>query len=140
MSKLAIRDMMVSNVRTLREDDSLTLADWNMTILQFRHLPVVDHARRVVGIVSDRDLLRALADHPGEALSVRQVMTRDVRLIAANSPAIEAAAYMLESKHSALPVVDADGLLVGIVTTTDFVELARRALAGLEVNEPHARA
>ena len=140
MSNLTIRDMMVPNVKTLHEDDSIALAGWDMAVSEFRHMPVVDHARRVVGIVSDRDVLRAAAMHPGESLSVTQVMSRDVRLISVNSHAMEAAAHMLESKHSALPVVDADGILVGIVTTTDFVELARRALAGIDVNLPHARA
>lgn len=140
MSTLTIGDMMVRDVKTLHEDDSLTLASWDMAVSEFRHLPVVDYARRVVGIISDRDVLRAVALRPGESLSVKQVMTRNVRLIAATATAMEAAGHMLESKRSAMPVVDASGVLVGIVTTTDFVELARRALAGLDVNMPHVRA
>lgn len=141
MAQLTVRDMMVPNVKTLHEDDSISLASWEMVVLEIRHIPVVDRARRVVGIMSDRDVLLAAAKHPGEmTLSVEQAMTRDVRVISATTPAMDAAAYLLESKHGALPVVDAEGVLVGIVTTTDFVELARRALAGLDVSAPHARA
>lgn len=139
MPKLTIRDMMVANVKTLHEDDPVTLASWDMAASEFRHIPVVDYARRVVGIVSDRDVLRAMAQHPGMTMVVKQVMSRDVRVISAGAAAMEAAVHMLQSKHSAMPVVDGD-VLVGIVTTTDFVELARRALAGLDVNAPHARA
>jgi len=140
MAPLTIRDMMVPNVKVLHEDESLTVADWDMVVSEIRHLPVIDRDRRVVGIVSDRDVLHASAEHPGESLPIEQVMTRNVRVIPATMPAIEAATHLLESKHSALPVVDADGALIGIVTTTDFVELARRALAGHDVHAPHARA
>ena len=46
---------------------------------------------------------------------------------------------MLLSKHNALPVVDDDRRLLGIVTSTDFLELARRALSGLDIQQPHVR-
>jgi CBS domain-containing protein len=140
MPNLTIRDMMVPNVKALREDDSITLADWEMTIAELRHLPVVDAKRRVVGIVSDRDVLRTAAEHPGELIPVGEIMTREVFVIRETAPAIEAAQRMIASKRSSLPVVDTDGILIGIVTTTDFVELARRALSGLDVNVPHVRA
>jgi CBS-domain-containing membrane protein len=43
------------------------------------------------------------------------------------------------AKQNALPVVDDSRRLIGIVTTTDFLELARRALVGLDVQKPHVR-
>jgi CBS domain-containing protein len=107
-----------------------------MVIGELRHLPVIDRERRVVGLVSDRDLLRSTA----QPASVASVMTRDVRAIGPDTLAIDAVEHLLRSKHGALPVVDAQGVLVGIVTSTDFLELARRALSGLDINQPHVRA
>jgi len=137
MRQLTLGDMMTRNVKTLREDESLTAADWDMVVGEIRHLPVVDAAQRVIGMVSDRDILRAGGL---ERVSIARIMARGVRTGTATTPAVDAAIRLLQAKQNALPVVDDDGRLVGIVTTTDFVELAHRALAGLDVNQPHVRA
>ena len=137
---LTIRDMMVTNVKALLEDDAITLADWDMTVSELRHLPVVDAELHVIGMVSDRDILRAAAEFPGQPVPVGRVMSRDVHVISETAPAIDAAQRMISIKRSALPVVDRDGKLVGIVTSTDFLELARRALSGLDISQPHERA
>ncbi len=136
MRALTVADMMTTRVKTIHEDESISVADWDMVVGELRHLPVVDGQRHVVGMVSDRDLLRA-TERP---TSVRTVMTRDVNTIRADALAVEAVDQLLRFKHGALPVVDGSGTLVGIVTTTDFLELARRALSGLDVQQPHVRA
>ena len=139
MRTLTVGDMMTTHVKTLREDDALSSADWDMVVSEIRHLPVVDGDRRVVGILSDRDVLR-MAAREGERFSVSVAMTREVLTCPVSMPAVEAATQLLRARHGALLVTDAAGALLGIVTTTDFVELARRALAGLDVTVPHARA
>lgn len=140
MRTLTLGDMMTTNVKTMREDDALSSADWDMVVSEIRHLPVVDGGGRLIGLVSDRDVTRASLRQPGEQISVASVMTRDVHTCLPTMPAVEAVVHLLRSKHSALPITDPQGVLLGIVTTTDFVELARRALAGLDIHQPHARA
>lgn len=139
-SPLLLRDMMVTQVRTVNEDDSVSLADWDMVVGEVRHLVVIDRERRVVGILSDRDVLRGFAKYGAVAVPVAQVMTRDVHTAPATRTAVDAAVHILQSRQSALPIVDDRRVLLGIVTSTDFVELAHRALAGLDVHQPHARA
>lgn len=136
MRPLTVAEMMTTSVKTIREDESISSADWDMVVGDMRHLPVVDRDRRVVGLVSDRDLMRAAA----QPSAVSAVMTRSVRTIGPEAPAIEALELLLHYKYSALPVVDGNQRLVGIVTSTDFLELARRALSGLDINQPHVRA
>ncbi len=136
MRELTVADMMTTRVKTVHEDESLSVADWDMVVGELRHLPVVDRDNHVVGMVSDRDLLRS-TERP---TSVSSVMTRTVNVIRADALAIEAVDQLIRFKHGALPVVDATGKLVGIVTSTDFLELARRALSGLDVHQPHVRA
>jgi len=96
-----------------------------MELSCFRHLPVVKDGI-LVGIVSHRDLLRAAND---EQL-VREVMSDDVKTVVPQTPAHEAAYLILRYRIGCVPVVEADGRLVGIVTDTDFVRAAYVLLGG----------
>jgi CBS domain-containing protein len=57
-------------------------------------------------------------------------MTRDVTTVRPDTPASDAATILLERKIGSLPVVNSDGQPIGIVTETDFLQVARRALLG----------
>jgi acetoin utilization protein AcuB len=95
-----------------------------------RHLPVVDRGR-VVGVLSDRDVridevLLAELSHVsdvktlgGGGRAVADVMSSPAHLVAEDETMEAAARLMLSRRISALPVVDAEGALVGMVTTTD---------------------
>jgi CBS domain-containing protein len=66
-------------------------------------------------------------------MRARDVMTRNVISVAANETVVNAARIMLQNRISGLPVVDADGDLVGIVTEGDFL---RRGELGTERRRP----
>jgi acetoin utilization protein AcuB len=103
-----------------------TLETWKI-----RHLPVVE-GDRLVGIVSDRDLKKA-APSPFDrdtaeefvrftsAVTVKEVMSKEVVTTSPHCPIEEAAALMFEKRIGALPVVQ-EGRLVGIITETDVLE------------------
>jgi len=122
---------MKTNLRTAHEDDSIRAADWEMTIDEIRHLLVIDLQGKLVGIISDRDILRA-RERGDTDTSVRSIMNRDVLSIGPATPASFAVERMMRGKYSALPVIDEQGKPVGIVTSTDFLEIAYRALTGLD--------
>ncbi len=126
-----VRDMMREAVKTLGQNDQLTIADELMRMERIRHLPVLDDDGAVVGIVSQRDLFRgALAralgygEHAQEALIaqlvVKDVMTNNPTTIAPEATVSGAARVMLDQKIGCLPVVKG-GKLVGIVTESDFL-------------------
>ncbi|WP_165492278.1 CBS domain-containing protein [Egibacter rhizosphaerae] len=108
-----------------------------------RHLPVVAEDG-LIGIVSDRDVriddraldevaaLERLGEAKGEDTGVEAVMTTRVHTIAPNEGLQAATRTMLSHRVSALPVVDEDRHLVGIVTTTDCL------LGNLSTEEPLA--
>jgi CBS domain-containing protein len=126
---LRVRDLMSTALLTVQASDTITEAHAEMEIGVVRHLPVVDDRGRLVGILSDRDLLRAIASKKSPRVS--EVMSRDMVTTRPEANAHTAADLMLDHKISSLPVVDETGALIGIVTQTDYVELARRALLGL---------
>jgi CBS domain-containing protein len=127
---LRVEEFMTSEVAALGPEDTVARADEEQTRVGVRHLPVIDGARKVVGMVSGRDLRRALSQPKGAALRLAEVMTHPVETIEPEAPAAQAVELMLERHIGALPVVDEHGALIGIVTDTDFLQVARRALSG----------
>jgi CBS domain-containing protein len=103
-----------------------------------RHVPVVDDQGRVVGILSDRDVRTALGD-PLEALrrelpeveelKVSGVMTTDVSTVREDAPLADAARHFIDERIGALPVVDVEGRLVGILSYVDVIRALQESLA-----------
>ena len=127
--EICVQDLMSTALLTVNASETLAEAHIEMEVRVVRHLPVVDDQGRLVGVLSDRDILRALAAR--QPLRVADMMTRDVITTSPQVSAHTAAGLMLEHQISSLPVVNDTGALVGLVTQTDFLELARRALLGL---------
>jgi acetoin utilization protein AcuB len=91
-----------------------------------RHLPVMDERESLVGIVSEKDLLRADCDDP-----IDGVMTREVITVTEYTALEEAARIMADHKISSLPVMR-NGKLVGIITETDLFKIFLELLAARE--------
>lgn len=138
-----VADLMTHELVTLKEDDDLSLADTIIYLGRIRHLPVVDKAGKLVGLVTHRDLLRAYAAR-GEGLAkvlpAREIMTTKLSRVTPRTPLQKALRLMLKNKYGCLPVVTPGGKLVGILTESDLVrftlsiigELDRLQRAGLE--------
>jgi CBS domain-containing membrane protein len=138
-SELHVADLMTRSVYTLTPTQSLPLAESMMGLLHVRHIPVVDVARRVVGLVTHRDLLAAkisalapLSDDERSSLQlsvpVSRVMRTQVWTIGPGALAIGAARIMREHRIGCLPVVE-DGKLAGIVTEADLLALVTDSLS-----------
>jgi CBS domain-containing protein len=134
-----VSDIMTREVVTVFEEENLTGLMEGMERYGVRHLPVVD-GKRLVGLVTHRDMLRVAAstllgnrasvdDTLEKQHFVSAIMRRDVATASPDMKLADAARTMREQKIGCLPVVDADGSLVGIVTATDFLRLAEQLLA-----------
>ncbi|MCC6748230.1 MAG: CBS domain-containing protein [Deltaproteobacteria bacterium] len=130
LTELTVADVMSADPITIEEDATVGQADLEMRGGDIRHLPVRDRHDRLVGMLSNRDLLRALGRGAGGTLRVGDVMSAEVRTVRPESRACEATLLLLDHKIGALPVVDDRGRLVGLVTETDFVRLVHRLLGG----------
>ena len=130
-TKLKVRDLMTEQVRSLSTEDTALVAWDLMDDKHIRHVPVVDGDGEVVGLLSERDILRnALAgasDLPVSAqrdylrgIRIEEIMTSVPYTVEPEGELAEAGRMMLEFKISCLPVVEGS-TLVGIITESDFV-------------------
>lgn len=118
-----VSDLMSRRLVTVSPDVDLAFAMQLMLWAGVRHLPVVEDGD-LVGILSDRDFLptdgagtmKEFLDQP-----VRQVMTGEVKTTGPDDDARTASALMAASHINALPVVDGEGALVGIITSSDIL-------------------
>jgi CBS domain-containing membrane protein len=130
-----VEDFMSTAVITMKESDTLSAAQIEMQMAEIRHLPVVDKRGHVVGVLSDRDILRNLTKIDGKPTPVTQIMSRRVQTVKASMLASEAATLLIEHKFGCLPVVGDDEQIVGIITDTDFLKIAEQALLGVDVSK-----
>ena len=112
-----------------------------LTKYGIRHLPVVNDTGMIVGILSDRDLMRASVPMMGEdgmpvagrlrfigGATVMQYMSTALRAVSPDAGVQEAIDLMLKDKVSSCLVVD-QGNVVGIITYEDMMELLKDFLS-----------
>ncbi len=127
---MRVKDRMRRSLVSIAQSDTLDHALTTLKRFNIRHLPVVK-GDRVVGIVSDRDVKKAAPspfDYPTaeefraftSAVSVKEIMTKEVITVAPLTPIEEAASLMSQKRIGALPVVQ-EGRLVGMITETDVL-------------------
>ncbi len=123
MSK-TVEHLMTRVVFVVSPTDRVDVAEATMKQGDVRHLAVVDEAGRCIGMISDKDLVMA---GPGAPISA--VMSEEPVTIPVTAPAYEAVALMLQHRFNSVPVVDDDGQLEGIITSTDAMIVAYETLA-----------
>ena len=142
---MLVQDIMQSTVVTVTPLTRLPEALALTRERGIRHLPVLD-GEQLVGIVSDRDLKRAIGFTGPDAdsaqrsaqmdrVTMRDIMTHPVITTDTAFPVEDAARMMVTEKISALPVTQA-ARLVGIITETDLMRLFVRTLGA---GEPSSR-
>jgi acetoin utilization protein AcuB len=128
---LSVGELMRSPVKTGRQSWTVKDAWAFLGAERVRHLPVVNKAGVLVGMVSERDLLRIagtpdqLAEPGFLELTLGEIMAREVFTAGPDARVRDAARLMFQEAVGALPVVD-DGELVGILTRSDILRALLR--------------
>ena len=140
MSQLLTRELMTQPVITVGPMSPLREVINLMETRGVRHVAVVEpDTERLLGLISHRDVLRSqegsLSGSPSEEqvhmnrwIEARWVMTKEVRTVYPETPALEAALMLRSQGYGCAPVVE-HGRLVGILTEADFVDYAIRSLS-----------
>jgi CBS domain-containing protein len=138
---MRVHEVMTTDVATTAAESSLKDAALELVRRRISGMPVVDADHRVVGVVSEADILAKEGDEqkpggflqwlvdPGDpwvaarfdAVTVGEAMSAPARTILPDRTVAEAATLMLDENINRLPVVDAEGKLVGLVSRGDLV-------------------
>lgn len=128
-----VDEVMTREVVTLAPDHSFQEAITLVARHRFRHLLVVSADQRLAGVISDRDLLRFMIRSPyRDASIVADVMKNDPITVQPESSLSVAIATMLTRRINCLPVVDAEGRLAGILTSTDLLRAFQKIQERIE--------
>ncbi len=130
---MLVKERMTPNPICVPPTMPVTEAQALMREKRIRHLPVVDEAGGLIGIITQRSLLRALPSNLSSfsrfeisyllaKVRVGDVMTREVVTVGEEVAIEEAARMMADRKIGCLPVLRGDGL-VGIITDNDIFDL-----------------
>jgi len=138
-----VKDVMSPRVIAVRESAGFKEIVWALRRYRVSACPVIDDEDRVIGVVSEADLLFKEADPDlptglvrlswrlaeqtkATAATAGQLMTAPAVVIEPDSSVCAAARVMQERQLKRLPVVDEDGKLVGIITRSDVLSVFER--------------
>jgi len=135
---MVIKKHMIPQPVFAHPEDSLHDTYLRMRERNIRHMPVLDKDNHLLGILSERDVLRPayIAQEQAAAgslslttsVKVSDAMTSDPVTLHTDDGIRKALDLFLRHKFGALPVVDADNKLVGIISTIDMLDVFRDQL------------
>lgn len=137
---VAIEDIMTSRLYTLKASNTIQQANDLMKAQAIRHVPIVNDFGRLLGLVTQRDIMAAtspLGIRNVEELSatLTYVMNRQLITIRRDASLVHAAKVLKDNRIGCLPVLEEERL-VGIITDSDYVAIAVHLLEQLELVEP----
>ena len=129
---IVARDIMTTSVVTVQEQDSID----RVIELMLRHhvsgLPVVDDSGKLLGVVSERDLLAVLRDGEAAEQNVCTLATRNPHCVKADASLAEMTNLLSTKGYRRLPVVDDENQLLGLVSRRDLLRFLRDLRARMD--------
>ena len=132
---LQLQSIMSTRIVSVAYDDKLSEVKQIFDSMKFHHVLVVEHGK-LHGVISDRDLLRALSPFIGKLAETardagtldkraHQIMSRDLVTLPPDASVADAVDLFLTRSISCLPVVDSQQRPVGIVSWRDVLRALR---------------
>ena len=126
-----VREIMTSPVETVAPNVHMAEISQLFLAKRFRHLPVVSPTHSLVGIISDRDVLRfnakAVTDRRDPSVvPVSSIMTTQIVTASPEALVRDVACVFFEERIGSMPVLSDDAVLVGIVTRSDILRALLR--------------
>jgi predicted transcriptional regulator len=114
------RDLMSHPVHYMHKNDSIEKVMQGMEKFNYRHFPIVNDEDQIVGIVSDRDILRNL--ELARQTSIENIMTPKVLSAREFTRIQDIAKIMLYERINCLPIINEHHQLLGLITQTNILE------------------
>lgn len=133
-----VADLMITDLVTLKENDSLAKAKELMQEKNIRNIPITNEEGQCVGMLTQREYLRhafylvsqfgtQLLSKKEQQTPIANAMNKDILTVSPDTDLDMAAEFFIENKYGCLPVTK-DDKLIGILTPVDFVKLAHSML------------
>jgi acetoin utilization protein AcuB len=130
---MSLKGIMSTRLVSVELDDPLAAVKQIFDAVKFHHLLVLDSGKKLCGVISDRDLLRALSPYIGTLSEnsrdvatlhkhVHQIMTRHPVTLPPEATVADAIKVFLDHRVSCIPVVGPDFKAVGIVSWRDVLK------------------
>ncbi len=136
-----LKEIMVTKVITVTVDEAFSHVEEKLHKNRIRHLPVVNASNKLVGIITERDLYRAVSPRQTEegyyydkaqldSFVLKHFMAPDPLTLQPESTLAEAIEIMATRKFGCIPIVKPDKTLIGIVTQIDVLKFISKWLSG----------
>lgn len=116
-----VKNVMSKKVYTIRVDSTIKDAADEMKKHNVGSLLVVDEEDTILGIITERDIVRAYADKRIDS-KIKDYMTKEVKGVSEDTSVINALNIMVENGFRHLPIVNERGRVSGIVSIRDLVK------------------
>lgn len=133
MHDIPVKNIMISKVVTVNVDDRFSKVAQKMKDYHVRHLPVIDESGRVVGMITQRDLLHTMPPRRNEdgeefydeeqldCYILKNIMTVAPVCVGPEESLARVVDIMARNKYGCIPVVAPDKMLMGVVTQIDIL-------------------
>ena len=145
MSVLKVSSFMTQKVLTAHPDDGVRHTFFRMREDDVRHFPVVDNDNKLIGIISDRDLRRPewVDEAPDishiynldDELTVKDLMSTNLVVAHTYESLHKVTKVLIEHRFGALPVLNKEDELVGVLSATDLLQALEMLLAEQKKNK-----
>ncbi|GAB6947422.1 hypothetical protein JCM16161A_15520 [Vulcanisaeta sp. JCM 16161] len=131
-----VRDVMKEVPITVRDDEPLTKVIKIMNERNIGSIIITDEEGKAIGVFTERDLLRLVANNISlDALTVGDVMTRNVIVVEEDASLIKAVHIMAKHGIRHLPIIDEGGKVIGIISIRDAAIALARLLVDMDVEK-----
>jgi len=138
---IKVNEVMNVHLITIGENSTIAEARQIMHEKHIRHIPVLNDTGKLVGLVTQRDVLKAEVALLGDDINqnvlsgpIQEILTRNVAYVHPEDSLRAAGLSLQKHKYGCLPVVK-DEKLVGIITDSDFVGVAIDLIEQMDLEE-----
>lgn len=145
MKEHLIREIMVSPVITVNENDNFSVVEEKFRLHKIRHLPVINKENQLVGIITQRDLFHTVSPRKTEdgdyyekttldSYLLKHAMTPNPLALQPDNTVTQAIDVFATLKYGCIPIINQSKKLVGIITQIDALKFVSKWLRNKDQN------
>ena len=122
-----VKDVMEIDAYFLYEEDTILHASKFMKEERIRNLPVVDQNKKLVGLITLREIIETMVHNPDQILVKSSMLKqKEVTCVKPDTDLTQAIKIMIENKFGCLPVTDTHGNLIGIISEANLLKVLHK--------------